>query len=56
MTEVQAVGMSREALLDLAAKAESHSTHPIALSIQKAAAPDLSLADVHAFRKWPATA
>ncbi|WP_290092281.1 heavy metal translocating P-type ATPase [uncultured Dubosiella sp.] len=47
VTEVQAVGMSREALLDLAAKAESHSTHPIALSIQKAAAPDLSLADVH---------
>lgn len=56
VTEVQAVGMSREALLDLAAKAESHSTHPIALSIQKAAAPDLSLADVHDIQEVAPTA
>lgn len=46
VTNVQAIGMSNEELLDLAAKVESHSTHPIALSIRKAASSDLKMNDV----------
>lgn len=37
VTSVQPVGMNEQDLLNLAAKAESFSTHPIALSIEKAA-------------------
>lgn len=36
VTDVEPVGMSREDLLELAAYGESHSTHPIAMSVMEA--------------------
>lgn len=51
VTNVEPVGMNSEQLLDLAALAESHSTHPIALSIRKAASKDLDINRVQDVRE-----
>ncbi len=49
VTEIQPVGMSREALLEYAAYAECYSSHPIATSILKAYGSEIPKGDIESY-------